>query len=177
MKFIDLLELTDISEAESVIDCKCLQKILPNTPLDVIEQFYSDHGENPDYQDDYQNIDISNLVWEELYFSAEELSIASINSECRYYFDTVKTKASWVKTKELSNYKYNEEIVGHWKKNMTWCRPPIFLCGSLISSDIKLRLAEGHTRLGSLAGFLESGIIKSDSQHIIWLGSPMLIVA
>lgn len=170
MKFKDLLELPYVSESERIIDCIHLQEILPDTPLDVIEQFYSDHGKNPDYQDDYQHIDISNLVWEKVSVSAEDLSMATINSECQHYFETVKTKASWVKTRDLSNYKYSEEIVEYWKENMTWSRPPIFICGNLISSDSKLRLAEGHTRLGSLVGFLKSKIITPDSLHIVWIG-------
>ncbi len=78
MKFKDLLDLPDISESDRVIDCIDLKERLPSTPTDVIEQFYSDHGKNPDYQDDYQHIDISNLIWEKVSFSAERLSIASI---------------------------------------------------------------------------------------------------
>ncbi|NQY87954.1 MAG: hypothetical protein HRT51_09435 [Colwellia sp.] len=170
MKFKELLDLPYVSDSDRIIDCSSLQTMLPHTPLDVIEQFFSDHGKEESYQNDYGNIEISNLSWEKVSISADKLCLASINSDCLHYFNTVKTKASWVKSKELENYRYSDEIVSHWKENMTWCRPPVFICGHIISSKSELRLVEGHTRLGSLTGFVDSKIIDPDSNHTIWLG-------
>ena len=62
-----------------------------------------------------------------------------------------------------------DAVVSHWKKHSTWVAPPVFLQNVVNLGP--LRLIEGHTRLGTLRGTLEHGVISAESLHSAWVGA------
>jgi transcriptional regulator GlxA family with amidase domain len=56
-----------------------------------------------------------------------------------------------------------------WKKHSTWVAPSVFLQN--VGNLGPLHLVEGHTRLGTLRGTLEHGLISAESLHSAWVGA------
>lgn len=71
MKFCDLLRLP-VNEA-GIIDAATLSRLLPDTPLDVIEQVYVDHGRKHDFQAQYGALALEVLMWTKVARPASEL--------------------------------------------------------------------------------------------------------
>ncbi|WOD07467.1 hypothetical protein [Marinomonas sp. GJ51-6] len=163
MKFSDLMHLSADDAGNILIDDLVVK--LPNTPLDVIEQFYADHGRNYGFQEQYADIDISNLEWTLVGLSYSEIAEASIFSNFKDWSDTCTLKSQGVASEnDWSLIGHNKSTVQNWEENRTWVRPPIML----ITSN-NYHLVEGHSRFGCLKGLVLSGIISPQKSHQIWL--------
>ena len=170
MLFKDLLNIK-FNRNDNRVDEDTLKKLLPKTPKDIIEQFYSDHGRNEVFQSQYEKIDLLKVSWSKLSVRADTLS------ECSYYegYNSVEVCAEWAKAivKDGWDYLdfYPDEVVDSWRNSKTWFRIPVFINGRLINRNNRYHLVEGHSRLGLLKGLLENGIIQNESTHDIWYGS------
>ncbi len=166
MNFRDLRKL-DIN-ASSQLSLEKLCGLLPNTPKDVVEQFYVDHGTNSDFYDSYDNLNISDLVWEKKllpYTAIKDCDLISIPdfenwvSTCCDRTKRVAENRDWNKIGQ-----YSPEVIEHWKIQNTWLRSPLFL-----KVENCYRLVEGHSRYGCLKGLIESGVLEEKSQHLVWV--------
>ncbi|PQJ87522.1 hypothetical protein BTO23_15565 [Aliivibrio sifiae] len=165
MKFSKLMEFK--ADEAGNIDIDELVLHLPNTPLDVIEQFYSDHGRNSQFQEQYENIDISKLKWELVELSYDDIAHTSIFSEFENWSTTCKMKSERVSIDNDWNFiGHNRATVQHWKGNSTWLRSPI-----MFLSKSNYHLVEGHSRYGCLTGLVNSGIISSKKTHQVWVAN------
>lgn len=163
MKFKELINLSGDQVGRIDIDELILN--LPNTSVDVLEQFYQDHGRNFQFQEQYAELDIYNLNWEIVNLTFENMSHASIFPYFQKWVDTCCKKSHRVST-DL-NWKligHTDQTVAHWEHNHTWKRPPIFL-----ELDCKLHLVEGHSRFGCLTGLVSNGLISHNKTHKVWL--------
>jgi hypothetical protein len=142
---------------------------LPSTPIDVLEQFYRDHGRNYQFQEQYAELEIHNLNWELINLSFDEMSSASIFPDFQGWADTCYSKSCRVSI-DL-NWKligHTEQTVNHWEHNHTWKRSPIFL-----ELDSKLHLVEGHSRFGCLKGLVSNELIPNNKTHKVWVAKSV----
>jgi hypothetical protein len=150
------------------IDVPSLELLLPNTPKIILEDFFSDHGRNEQFQEQYSNIKISLLKWKKIRVRALDI----IN--CGYYLGF----SNWINTRKHRVINFQElgwhsiddrlEVVLYWQKYNTWITPPIFFDGKLLLSKSEFWLVEGHTRIGILMGLVEQCIVSHNSIHEIW---------
>lgn len=164
LNFRDLRKLDRNESGQLSLEHLC--ELLPNTPKDVVEQFYVDHGINCDFYESYDDLNISNLVWE------KKSLPYGVLKDCRYNPDF----ENWVstccgRTKRVASDRdwnkigqYIPEVIEHWKIQNTWLRSPIFL-----KSENGYRLVEGHSRYGCLKGLIESGVLEEKSEHLVWV--------
>jgi len=163
LKFKELLSFS--TDQAGNIDIDELILYLSNTPLDVLEQFYRDHGRNEQFQQQYAELDIHNLRWELVNLTFDEMSCATIFSSFQSWVDSCYLKSRRVSIDlnwKLIGHTY--QTIEHWKRNHTWKRMPIFL-----ELDCELRLVEGHSRFGCLKGLVSEGLIPNDKTHQVWL--------
>lgn len=172
MKFRDLLLLPYNHKNDRICRVSLSEKLRnADTPIEVLEQFYIDHGRKYDFQKQYSQIHISKLNWIKTNISAYEVNQCSTNDAFQSWIESVKKRTSHFNTDGWGCIDHRKEVVDCWMKNKTWLKKPIFLAGSLIDNQSKHHLAEGHTRIAILQGLLERGVINETSVHTIWLGS------
>lgn len=143
-----------------------LCELLPNTPEDVVEQFYLDHGTNSDFYESYDGLDISNLVWSLEPLSFKALASCELNPDFEHWVSTCSGRTMRV-GKDLDWNKigqYSPSVIKHWKEQNTWLRSPLF-----IKNKHGYRLVEGHSRYGCLKGLVESGLVDENSEHLVWV--------
>jgi hypothetical protein len=169
MKFRDLLTVRHNSDT-GVIDAIELARLLPNTPQEVREQFYVDHGRNELFQAQYAELEISSLRWSKVGLFASEIAKCSYYERFANWYESVGQRATQFNTQGWSCIDSRKPVVEHWKTHKTWQLSPVFLQGDIAGSLYSLRLVEGHTRVGLLRGLASSGVIESNSIHEVWLG-------
>lgn len=148
-----------------------LQLALPNTPIDVINDFLIDHHGNSDFLDQYSNLNLSLLKWDRAYLTGEELAYVSYFPKFSTYFNNCKKKAVDFQLKGWRCIGQPENVVQHWKEFKTWEASPILIDASLVSvQSSKLHLVEGHTRLATLIGLIAQGLISPSDKHTCWIG-------
>jgi len=174
MKFSDLLDLT-FDESENTIDLDELGQKLPNTPKDVLSQFYSDHGRNNEFQSEYANIEIDLLQWNLIEIDAETIVKSSIHPNFRGWFEAVSNRAKRFSNERWESIDCRLEVRDYWQTNRTWMISPIFLDGQIIDSESKFHLVEGHTRVGLLDGLLKHDILPKSQLHTIWVATKNAI--
>lgn len=170
MKFSDLISQPYCENTEKV-DAEYLGVVLSNTPQDVIEQFYSDHGRNPDFQDQFKNLNISNLNWQLVERPAKEIVSCALYPRFSGWFNNVRHRPSGFHKNGWQCIDTRKSVVEYWERNRTWLKNPVFIQGKLLGLRSPLRLVEGHTRVGLLKGLLEHGILDPATMHRIWLGT------
>ena len=165
MIFKDLLGI-EYDDAGNINQEKLIS-LLPSTPQDVIEQFYIDHGRKEEFQEQYSDLDISNIYWSEQVLDFDVIKAFIVYPEfvnwvqsCKLRSKLVAVNNNWLKIQN------SQDVINYWKQNHTWVRSPVILKGM----NSKLSLVEGHTRLGTLLGLVESGMISNCSQHLVWVG-------
>lgn len=134
-------------------------------PDDVLEQFVIDHGRNEIFQLQYGGLDLHAVDWRQESVPAVELLDCSVSS---YFADDVHMQAD--SSKSLTKMNAVKGVIRHWQKHGTWDRPPVLVRGSLVASDKRLHLVEGHTRVGTLRGLVQNGAIPRISLHKTWIG-------
>lgn len=170
MNFSDLLALP-YDKQSGIIDLTAIRAALPNTPDGVAQQFYADHGRKDELQSVYGTLNIDRMKWTLITETAEILIASSMNPNFRRRFQSVGERASRFSEQNWKCIDTREKVQAHWAQYKTWLIPPVMLMGTLIRSDSHLHLAEGHTRLGLLAGLVEHGILSKKSTHSVWLGA------
>lgn len=168
MKFRDLLRLP-VNEA-GIIDAATLSRLLPDTPLDVIEQVYADHGRKHDFQAQYGALDLEALMWTKVARPASALIECGHFAEFSPWMHMVEQKVADFHTKGWTCVDVRRKVVEHWQTNQTWLRPPIFFDEHVMGNAGSLRLVEGHTRVGLLRGLVKAGLIGPSSMHVVWFG-------
>lgn len=150
-----------------------LAAAFPGVPAEVLSQFYLDHGRNPDFIAQYADLDLEALVWERAAYPAELLVAATRYRRFDPWFESVRKRFLRFPEQGWKAIDSRSAVVSHWEQRGTWALPPIFLAGSLLRPEPipKLHLAEGHTRLATLSGAVESGLVSPDSLHVVWIGN------
>jgi hypothetical protein len=162
-------DLDDLSTSQ-ISDFDLLKRLLPNTPGDIIEQVYSDHGRNIGFQNQYKDMDLCNLNWTLVDLPGEHLILASIYDEFQNWFDTCVEKSKRIELSKNWHYLHKlEEVCSYWEENKTWDRAPVFLKCLDRSCCNQLHLVEGHSRLGALKGLLLGGTLLQTSLHRVWV--------
>jgi hypothetical protein len=170
IKFSNLLDLKFDLNTE-VIDLYELRKMFPNTPEDVLSQFYSDHGRKNEFQSEYANIEIDLLQWNLMEIVAETIVKSSMHPNFHGWFESVSNRVKRFSTEGWESIDCRVEVREHWRIKRTWIIPPVFLDGQIIGSESKFHLVEGHTRVGILDGFLKHDILSENQLHTIWVAT------
>ena len=164
-------ELLNLKKDEcGLMDFNELLNLLPNTPEDVLSQFFYDHGRNCDFQEQYAHLEINKLKWREIELKADEIIKCSFYEHYSDYIFEVSERLNKFKEEDFFCIDIRKEVVDNWEKEKTWLKIPIFLDAKLLEKSNKLHLVEGHTRFGILKGLLSKKIISKDSIHKIWFG-------
>ena len=164
MIFRDLLEVEHDNAGN--ISKNALKILLTRTPVDVIEQFYADHGRKEEFQEQYDDLNISNIKWDEQHLNHSELSELYIYPEFNQWVETCKFRCKKVMSNNWGKIQNSVDVISYWEKNHTWTRPIIVIkCPQGV-----LRLVEGHTRLGTLRGLVEAGVVSETVKHTVWVG-------
>ena len=169
MLFRDLMDVTH--DTCDRIDRRELERLLPSTPGDVLEDLYSDHGRKVDSQRLYGALDINRMSWMRVSAVARSICDASMHPEFERWYRTVVNRC-------LENYSSSgwpcidtrPDVVRHWSEHRTWRRAPVFFDESVIHRGRPLHLVEGHTRSATLTGLVSVGALREESEHSIWLG-------
>lgn len=170
MRFSDILALPyDTNTGKP--DSAAVSAALPGVPAEVLTQFFGDHGRNPDFQSQYASLELGEVVWKKLRLPASELLAASKYARFETWFDSVSKRLAAFPERGWRSIDVRKPVVEHWERHATWVVPPVFVSGELAGSPAKLHLAEGHTRLGTLAGAVNAGLVSWESLHEIWLGT------
>ncbi len=164
MKFRDLLTLPkDRLDRLNKLE---LMALLPNTPEDVIEQFYVDHGINKEFQQQYSDINLNEVVWEVVSVNYDTLSKLSVFPDFVDWVNRCAKKSLRVaKNDNWKRIDHAQDVVNYWQLNKTWQRKPI-----VILKGDTLHLVEGHSRFGCLKGLIKANVISNECEHKIWLG-------
>lgn len=170
MKFSNILNLP-YDRNTGKPNFEAISAALPGVPFEVVTQFFGDHGRNPDFQSQYADLELGDIVWNKSRLRASELIAASKYAKFERWFDTVSGRFSAFPVHGWRAIDVRKPVVEHWERYGTWAVPPVFLDGALVGGAAKLHLAEGHTRLGTLAGAVQAGLIDPESLHEIWLGT------
>jgi hypothetical protein len=151
MKFSDLLSLPyDVSGGR--IQINALERALPSTPRDVAEQFFVEHGRNPDFQQQYSDIQLCKLKWTLIELNAGEIIACSVYKEFQRWFNSVSERAKMFCSSGWGAIDFRPDVQSHWETTRTWARPPVMLSAAVIGMGATLHLVEGHTRVGLLSG-------------------------
>lgn len=170
MKFGDIYNLPyDPGSGKARLDA--IVAALPDVPSEVAAQFLADHGRNPDFQAQYAALELAGISWKKTRFPASELITASMYAKFERWFGTVSGRLSAFPEKGWRSIDSRTAVVEQWERNHTWALAPVFLAGELVGRPSRLHLAEGHTRLGTLAGAVNAGLISLESSHEVWLGT------
>ena len=163
MKFSDLMDL-DLDDAGNICVNDLASK-LPETPTDVLEQFYADHGQNSDFQEQYYHLEISGLSWSLCELKYSDIANATVFPDFEHWLNTCTSEAQRVAADiDWSLIGHNASTIAHWKNHNTWSTPPVML----INGD-NYHLVEGHSRMGCLKGLVESGVLSKEIKHKVWV--------
>lgn len=169
MKFSDILALP-YDPGSGSPSFEAVTAEIPHTPEEVVIQLYVDHGRNPDFQKQYSDLELGAIIWKKTRIPASELIVASKYGQFEPWFNSVAKRFAAFPEKGWAVIDSRRPIVEHWERNGSWAVAPVFLAGELVGRTGKLHLAEGHTRLATLAGAVERGLVRPESLHEIWLG-------
>jgi hypothetical protein len=169
MKFSDLMKVP-YDTSTGIIRVASLCSMLPQTPEEVAQQFYADHGRKGDFQRLYSGLRIDRLAWTLISEQGRRIANPSMNQDFRPWFESVSNRAAGVRASGWTCVDSRPRIVDHWQHHLTWIAPPIFLAGTTMGVSAEFHLVEGHTRLGLLSGLLREGLVPMESEHRLWLG-------
>lgn len=138
-------------------------------PADIVEQFYFDHGAKEEFQEQYSNLNLLYLDWEELLLPATDLCAASVYPDFEDWVDSCASRAIHALEEDWLEFDSRLAVRQQWRVQRTWLQSPVFLDAALLGRS-GLHLAEGHTRLGVLRGMVSLGLVASGSLHKAWVG-------
>lgn len=174
MRFSDLIGLEKVYQFAKERSF-AIQNMLPHVPIDVVNQFYSDHCSNSAYQRYYGHLKLDDIHWTLLEFTGDEIvSFTHIAEYDRRYIDS-RDRGFKAGSMGLEYAHSCKKVIDYWRNHNTWIVAPITIEGSLVSLTSKYHLVEGHTRLGLLNGFIDVGLIDKSVIHKVWVGSCAVI--
>ena len=136
-----------------------------NCPLDVFEQLFTDHHDDPEFAKIVAFVDWSGVEWEETRLSGVALRRVGVPRAYQYAVDEARNQ-----TAEEGFQDEREEVMQHWQLTKTWIRSPVLLTGEVLQSALQYELVVGFTRLGNLLGALDRGDVPEYAQHTVWIG-------
>jgi hypothetical protein len=168
MKFADLLKLPfDVSG----ISPDALAAALPDTPADIREQLFKEHGRNDYFQMQYGHLDLLRINWKAEQLPASDIITCEVFRDFRGWVDSVSKWAKSFEAKQWSCVDVREDIADHWQHRQTWNRAPVLLRQKPRGARKPLHLMEGHTRVGLLMGLVCEKILSEASRHSVWVGT------
>ena len=168
--FSDLIHLP-YDEFSAKISIDQILRQLPDTPVEVAQQFYADHGRKEDFQSQYGHLQLRSIIWGNVKVLGSGLHDINIYSNFRNWFDSVGRRAEEYSELGWMGIDTRRAVQQHWEKFGTWDLSPILIDGSFVNSFSRMHLIEGHTRIGLLSGLIRCGVVPEDSKHSIWMGS------
>lgn len=171
LKFKDLMDFP-YNKEDGVIDIDFLREKLSDTPEDVLEQLYSEHGRKIDFQAQYNDINILEIEWKLVRLTALSILETTYYSDFSDYFQIASGKALQVSSLGWTGVSHCPLIRKQWEDNSTWLRPPVMFRKQIYSLGSDYHLAEGHTRVGLLKGLVDNAILPKNGKHSVWLGCP-----
>ncbi|MBK9497236.1 MAG: hypothetical protein IT475_18065 [Aquimonas sp.] len=169
MKFSDLLD-QPYDKDTGIICLDTLCKLLPETPRDVIEQVYSDHGRSSEFQKQYRDIDLLSVEWVSIHIPANEIINASYYDDFERWYLVVQARLDEFANKGWPCIDNRSEVVANWEEHKTWLRSPVLLDGIHPAVDGRLHLMEGHTRAAILGGLVKNRVISPETKHLVFVG-------
>jgi len=133
-------------------------------PLDVFEQLFHEHHDDPELADVLRFVDWSAVRWEQGDLSGVALRRLGIPRPFQHAVD----EARW-RTAERGFEDDRLEVMSHWAEARTWVRSPIVLAGDVLQSGLD-ELIVGFTRLGNLLGTLDGQDLPESARHRVWVG-------
>ena len=136
-----------------------------NCPLDVLEQLFTDHHDEPEFAKIIAFVDWGGVEWEEVRLSGVALRRVGVPRAYQHAVDEARRR-----TAEEGFQDEREEVVQHWQATKTWIRAPVLLSGDALQSGLQYELVVGFTRLGNLLGALDREDVPEYAQHVVWVG-------
>ena len=119
MKFSELMNLP-FDPDTGTVDMVALGRALPDAPLDVREQVLADHGRNPDFQEQYGQIDLTLLLrWQRLELPAVEIIRCTVSRRFSAWFNSVAQRATSFANEGWACIDVRPEVVAHWERHRT----------------------------------------------------------
>jgi hypothetical protein len=169
MKFCDLLSQAYNKET-GIIYADPLLNLLPETPLEVIEQVYSHHGRNDEFQGQYGELELSSIVWVSAPLPAAEIIQASFYPSFTKWFRDVEARPLVFEKRGWRCIDSRADVIEHWSEHQTWLHQPVLVQGLPPATAGRLHLVEGHTRVALLSGLVKAGVISPRSEHQVLVG-------
>lgn len=169
MKFRDLLE-QPYDELTGIIHADPLRKRLQETPFEVVEQVYSQHGRKNEFQEQYGDLELSSITWVSTALPATKIIQATCYPGFIPWLSNVESRSLAFSKGGWRCIDMRDDVIAHWSAHRTWLRPPVFIQGIPPAIGDKLHLMEGHTRVGLLRGLVNIGLLSPSSQHEILVG-------
>jgi len=103
-----------------------------NCPLDVFEQLFTDHHDEPEFGKFLAFVDWSGVTREEGRLSGVALRRVGVPRAHQYAVDEARqlTAADGFQDER-------EEVMQHWQATKTWMRSPILLTGDVLQSGLQ----------------------------------------
>lgn len=157
-------------ESSGCVSEQALRALNLPVPDDVLEQVLCDHGANPEFQIQYARLDLRATEWHLEHRRASELCGASVYSRFSHWVESVEHRTRTIRAGSWREFDVRDAVVAHWRTNGTWQRAPVFLDHGPLGQPTGIHLIEGHTRLGALRGLVGLGMVRTDSEHVVWVG-------
>ena len=134
-------------------------------PLDVFEQLFTDHHDEPEFAKIVAFVDWSGVEWEEGRLTGVALRRVGVPRAYQHAVDEARTH-----TAEEGFQDEREEVRRHWLASKTWVRSPVLLAGEVLPSALQYELVVGFTRYGNLLGALDRQDVLEQAPHTVWIG-------
>ncbi|APE32855.1 hypothetical protein BOX37_01455 [Nocardia mangyaensis] len=133
-------------------------------PRDVVDQWLWEHGDNPEFLDDYGTLALEAVHWTlELRPLTELVHVPTGPSDGDVLEINAKSHEHWVRGRL-------PEVMEAWETDGTWLRPPILIARALLDPPASgLQVVEGRTRMGVLRGRHRAGLHVA-GRHSVWVG-------
>lgn len=170
MKFRDLLDLP-YDECNGNIALEAILEVLPNTPVEVAEQVYRDHGRKEEHQMEYGELEIGGLSWAKKELVAADIQSCFMLPRFSVWPERVSQRLERFEQVGWECIDVREDVWRHWEQHQTWMIEPVLIRRELVGEEEGLHLVEGHTRVGVLRGLLSRALIAGGSVHGVWFGA------
>jgi hypothetical protein len=135
-------------------------------PDNVLEQFVLDHGLDLAFQREYATLDIHQLSW--ILMDLPTGQIVASSSKFNDFVTDVAVSVMTCFSDKPHPPSVHPQSWQIWIESGTWLRPPVFL-DSALEGRPGLHLVEGHERVGTLKGLLETPLTTQNT-HPCWVG-------
>jgi hypothetical protein len=144
---------------------RCVQAGL-SVPLDVFEQLFHDHHEDPDFARDLVAVDWTQVVWEEQELSGVKWRRVATPRGYQYAVDEARAR-----TLQFGLQDERADVQASWRDVKTWVRAPVLLEGRVLGQSLEYQVRVGFTRLGDLLGLLDRGEVPEVKMHWAHVGT------